>query len=264
MTSFVASPSFDVQSLKGSHLLLPSVSIGNVPQLTCDLIIHTLHLSRVGFIDSDAVIPVIGQYEDQSNGVSVPIEVYQSKDRQWTVIQQRSPTLKGKKQSLISGLINFIESAQFAKVVLLTSLDAARRLDSQISSIPFRVVGDSASVQDIIQAINVPELETEQQQQQDVDTNMTSSASSPSLPSMHGAGIARSLYQQLLDAKVNVIMFCIFVLEGDNVQDSVEFANVLNTYYQIKSNGANASSSWTPPKSWEYLFGTPFNAEIYQ
>ncbi|CAO3598918.1 unnamed protein product [Absidia cylindrospora] len=260
MTSFVASPSFHIQLLKGSHFLLPSVSIGNVPQLTCDLIIHTLHLSRVGFIDSDAVIPVIGQFEDQPIGISVPIEVYQSDNRQWTVIQQRSPTLKGKKQSLISGLINFIESAQFAKVVLLTSLDAARRLDSQISSIPFRVVGDSASVQDIIQAINVPELETDQQQQQDVDTDMTSS----SLPSMHGAGISRSLYQQLLDAKVNVIMFCMFVLEGDNVQDSVELANVLNTYYQIKSNGSGASSSWTPPKSWEYLFGTPFNAEIYQ
>ncbi|KAI8338554.1 PAC2 family-domain-containing protein [Chlamydoabsidia padenii] len=254
MSTFIPSPSFDIQSLKDSTLLFPSVSIGNVPQLTCDLIIHTLHLSRVGFIDSDAVIPVVGQREDQSVGISVPIEVYQSKDRQWTVIQQRSPTLKGKRKDLISSLVGFIESAQFAKVVILTSLDASSRLDSQISSIPFRVVGDSGTIQDIYRKIKVPELET-QQQEQDMDTS--------GLPSMSGAGISRSLYQQLVDKKVDVVIFSMFVLEGDNVQDSVELANVVNSYYEIKSTDATPSS-WTPPKSWEYLFGTPFNAEIYQ
>lgn len=59
--------------------------------------------------------------------------VYHSKDKQLTVIQQRSPTLKGKKQNLISTLIDFIKEAQFSKVTILTSLDASRRLDSQIS-----------------------------------------------------------------------------------------------------------------------------------
>ncbi|SAM02570.1 hypothetical protein [Absidia glauca] len=251
MSAFIPSPSFDIHSLKGSHLLLPSVSIGNVPQLTCDLIIHTLQLTRVGSIDSDAVIPVVGQREDQSVGISVPIEVYQSADRQWTVIQQRSPTLPGKRKDLIASLVAFIESAQFARVVLLASLDASRRLDSQIASIPFRVVGDTTTVQDIYQKIKVPELETQQQQE------MTTSQ----LPSMPGAGISRSLYQQLYDSKVNVVLFSMFVLEGDNGQDSVELANVINSYYQIKPEGKDA---WTPPKSWEYLFGTPFNAEIYQ
>ncbi|KAI8082974.1 PAC2 family-domain-containing protein [Halteromyces radiatus] len=262
-SSFIPSASYDISLLKDSQLLLPSVSIGNVPQLTCDLIIHTLHLKRVGFISSDAVIPVVGQYEDQQAiGISVPIEVYQSKDRRWTVIQQRSPTLKGKKQSLISTLITFIASAGFSQVVILTSLDAARRLDSQISGIPFRVVGDVNTVQDIYQTIQVPNLEmppTEQQQKEDIDMTST-------LPPMPGAGIARSLYQQLQEKKTKVIMFCMFVLEGDNVQDSVELANLLNTYYHIKSKDTdiNNSGAWTPPKSWECLFGTPFNAEIYQ
>jgi hypothetical protein len=66
------------------------------------------------------------------------------------------------------------------------------------------VVGDTTTVQDIYQKIKVPELETQQQQE------MTTSQ----LPSMPGAGISRSLYQQLYDSKVNVVLFSMFVLEG--------------------------------------------------
>lgn len=72
------------------------------------------------------------------------------------------------------------------------------------------MVGDTTTVQDIYQKINVPELET-QQQQQDMTTSQ--------LPSMPGAGISRSLYQQLCDSKVNVVLFSMFVLEGGKFGD---------------------------------------------
>ena len=51
------------------------VSIGNVPQLTADLLIHTFHFERVGFIDTDTVIPVSSQREDNNQiGSTTPIE----------------------------------------------------------------------------------------------------------------------------------------------------------------------------------------------
>ena len=40
--------------------LQPSVSVGNVGQLTVDLIVSTLHMDRVGYLTTDAVYPIIG------------------------------------------------------------------------------------------------------------------------------------------------------------------------------------------------------------
>ena len=36
------------------------MSVGNVGQLTIDLIVSTLHMDRVGYLSTDAVYPVIG------------------------------------------------------------------------------------------------------------------------------------------------------------------------------------------------------------
>ncbi|KAI8065504.1 PAC2 family-domain-containing protein [Gongronella butleri] len=253
--SFIPSAAFDPSLLKGSHLFIPAVSIGNVPQLTCDLIVHTLKLTRVGAIDSDAVIPVVGQREDSENGVSVPIEVYQSGDHRLTVVQQRAPTLPGRKKELVAALAAFIVSGQFEHVTLVASLDAARRVDAQISSVPFRVLGPQDIVKEIHARIGVPEMEPDQATSEEPSMSL--------LPSMPGGGMTRALYQQLTEAStVEVTLFSMFVLEGDNVQDSVAFANVLNSYYTLLPQ--DGSSSWTPPKSWEYLFGTPYNKELYQ
>jgi hypothetical protein len=52
------------------------------------------------------------------------------------------------------------------------------------------------------------------------------------------------------------------LLHIDNVQDSIEYANFVNTLLKIEIDGQ--LTGWTPPKSWEFLFGTPFNAELYQ
>lgn len=38
----------------------PSVSVGNVGQMTTDLLISTLGLSAVGYLYTDCVVPVVG------------------------------------------------------------------------------------------------------------------------------------------------------------------------------------------------------------
>lgn len=68
----------------------------------------------------------------------------------------------------------------------------------------------------------------------------------------------------------------------DNVNDAVLFANMFNTLFQLRADqGKNGNGkedrgatfsltavvfigSWTPPPSWDFLFGTPFNQELYQ
>ncbi|KAG1142440.1 hypothetical protein G6F37_008342 [Rhizopus arrhizus] len=189
MSLFVPVPNYNADQLKGSILILPMVSIGNVPQLTADLFIHTFSLDRVGFLDTDTVTPVSSLREDSQLGATVPIEVYQSRDRQWTCIQQRSPTIKGKRKSYVDELVQF--ASHFDRVVLLTSMDASSRLDSQINSVPFRVLG-----QDVTRSIElgVPQLEQTEERLY--------------LP---GSGLTRHVYEKLQD---KATLFIMFALEG--------------------------------------------------
>ena len=41
-------------------ILQPSVSVGNVGQLTCDLIINTLQMKKVGYFCPKCFLPVVG------------------------------------------------------------------------------------------------------------------------------------------------------------------------------------------------------------
>ncbi|KAF9904822.1 Proteasome assembly chaperone 2 [Lobosporangium transversale] len=160
MNTFVASPGFDVSRLKGTTLILPSVSIGNVPQLTIDLLLATLKLDRVGCIEDENVVPVLGPADSvldpmtpstirKNNNVAAPaatraeatgpalalaVEVFQSKDGKWTLIQQRSPTVHHRSHHYTDNLIQFIKESGFGQVVLLTSADGARRIDIQLQA----------------------------------------------------------------------------------------------------------------------------------
>ncbi|KAI9483027.1 MAG: PAC2 family-domain-containing protein [Benjaminiella poitrasii] len=250
--SFVPVSNFDLDSFKSSTLILPTVSIGNVPQLVVDLLIQTFKLERVGFLEDDYVMPIAGIREDVDQpGVTVPIEVFQSKDKLWTSIQQRSPTVKGKRDEFIKQIKEF--ATKFARVVILTSMDASRRLDSQLQGEPFRVYGEGSLIMRAV-SLSVPVLENfELEYSQD----STEDRRKIHLP---GSGLARHLYEALSE-QVETTLLIMFALEGDNAQDGVEFARFVNTLLKIQTTGL---SSWTIPKSWEYLFGTPYNAELYQ
>jgi proteasome assembly chaperone 2 len=102
-------------------------------------------------------------------------------------------------------------SQHFDRTVIVTSMDAARRLDSQINSpVPFRTLG--------IHLDGVATLELEEQEDK-----------------IPGSGLAMHLYKALKAPSLAVM----FALEGDNVQDSIEYANFLNTLLKIKLGKLN-------------------------
>lgn len=57
-----------------NKLLQPVVSVANVPQLTVDLLIATLGLERIGLFDVRDLVPVVGAREDETPGVTTPLE----------------------------------------------------------------------------------------------------------------------------------------------------------------------------------------------
>ncbi|KAG0262602.1 Proteasome assembly chaperone 2 [Actinomortierella ambigua] len=130
-----------------------------------DLLLSTLSLERVGCIEDENVVPVLGpsDREGSASGLTLTIEVYQSKDGKWTLIQQRSPTVQHRSPQYTQNLLRFIQDSQFATVIVLASADGARRIDIQLAGTPVRYIGSPAlpsALVDTLQSLAIRPLET--------------------------------------------------------------------------------------------------------
>jgi hypothetical protein len=71
-------PGSPVPEFKGSTLVLPSISIGNVPQLAVDLLVTTLTVPLVGYLTSPYLVPCAGTVESSgifgNGGIACPLE----------------------------------------------------------------------------------------------------------------------------------------------------------------------------------------------
>ncbi|KNC85278.1 hypothetical protein SARC_02537 [Sphaeroforma arctica JP610] len=136
----------DVPDFSGYTLVLPAVSIGNVPQLTVDLLISTLAPKRVGFLHDRALLPVFGcdAYSESGHNSTTSADVYMCEEKQLAIIQQRSPAIKSQRRHLADRMTEWITAANFGSVVLLTSSDANNSGDNTMlaNSASLRYVGN--------------------------------------------------------------------------------------------------------------------------
>lgn len=137
----------DIPELKGSVLVLPALSLGNVGQLAIDAMVVTLGAESVGFVEDDAVVPVVGNdvFSKLGTGVASPsLEVFHRKregsEFPVTMLQQRSPVVRGQNKAFAKRIALFIQNIGFSHVILLLSSDATRRLDCQLSGTQMRCI----------------------------------------------------------------------------------------------------------------------------
>ncbi|ESW03882.1 hypothetical protein PHAVU_011G049700 [Phaseolus vulgaris] len=109
-----------------STLILPALSIGNVGQLVADLLISSIGSERVGYLDDPNVLPCVGNdaYGPFPQGyVALPLEAYDSPSNALTVIQQRSPVIKGMMVEFAKNMADFLASSGKKHIIVLSSLD---------------------------------------------------------------------------------------------------------------------------------------------
>ncbi|XP_048128912.1 proteasome assembly chaperone 2 isoform X2 [Rhodamnia argentea] len=107
-------------------LVLPALSIGNVGQLAVDLLVSTLRAERTGFLDDPNILPCIGNdaYGPVPSGeLALPLEAYGSPSNAVTLVQQRSPVIKGMMIEFAKNLADFAVSSGKKHIVVLSSLD---------------------------------------------------------------------------------------------------------------------------------------------
>ncbi|PLW18314.1 hypothetical protein PCANC_12501 [Puccinia coronata f. sp. avenae] len=265
-----SSPELDQRIFKGSILVLPVVSLGNVPQLAVDLMIHGPHLGpieKVGMLDSKDHIPVIGaidhpvglpQSQHVLNQVTTPIQVYQTRDKRYTFVQQRSPVIKARKHSHLESMKEWISAAGFDSVLVLVSVDGATRSDAHLRhpSPFFHYVPSHKLERETIISRVIKNKYASFVAKDDSD-----------VPIFSAGGLASRLLSALTSSSaqdppsVQVNSLVVYVAEGDNRIDAKLLAcEILSLFNHIRSDldghgeadiPTLSLDAWPEPLSWK-------------
>lgn len=261
-------------------LVIPLVSTGNVPQLTVDLLLHSLssEFNFVKSVDSTHLHPFVGPLDyvlDQPGPVlfsktapgktySTALELFYNESKRVYVLQQRTPVIRGYLNNYVKDIvIPLVEEYKIEEVVILDSFGAldqdvveATTLSARTSS---NFISDGncevGSVADIVRNF-----------QQSLNLSQRSISSLPcSLFTFSPQGIQQeiSTKQQvfnfayhLLNASLSSlkhIRYCsAFVHEGDNSED----AHLLCDHLPHVIDSLGKLPVHTPPVSWKGVYGS--------
>ncbi|KAI9136992.1 PAC2 family-domain-containing protein [Paraphysoderma sedebokerense] len=254
---------------KDSTLLMPTISTANISQLSIDLIVSSLDLKKVGYVVTPYVLPIAGVNAftgDIKDGLSTAMEVFQTEDKSLTVVQQRTPIVKGFARQFTNDLMTWIRGCVFSQVIFLSGADATLRIDSQLESTPtLRIFTSEAANKkyanllsgthknETFADIKILEERTAQEP--------VMSEHGPMQPvKAPGAGILNrimaSCEQDLKD--IPIIGFIIFSMEGDNLPDTYAAVDGLVGLLRKVVSPMKAplsSLKYKPPRSWNGLYG---------
>ncbi|KAH3764605.1 proteasome assembly chaperone 2 [Pelomyxa schiedti] len=218
----------------GCPIIVPALTIGNVPQMACDLLIHNSHANRVGYICSDDVVATCGvdAYTPPSSGVvHTSVELYECPRPTGSVfiLQQRSPVRQGCGLQYAASLSKWLKDSGFSHVVLLVSIDAGR-VPPQEGSLRF-------FVNNLESALST--LSPMGQKVTESDLLMLSE-DSPSL----------ALWKFSKESALPFVVLETVCHEGDNVVDAVQFTCQVNDYLHLLPVTENPRI--TVPPSWSH------------
>ena len=223
-------------------VVIPTVSCANVPQLACDLLVHTLQLKLVERLPNHELYPFAAAREDPGGqpGVCTSLEVMG--DSELLVVAQRSPPLPGLEERFVSTLIAELKKHDIDRVILLTSADATYRNDAQLSQGPLIPLDLDHAVEQLSRS-DVRDGEQDEDYYEEEGSGR-----------LHGTGELRQLLSATRELGP-VDCWCLFAHQGDNRADAAHMAT-----HVLKLLDKPADKLIEPP-SWQTLFGPPLGED---
>jgi len=246
----------DDLKVEGYTLIVPSVSVGNVGQLSVDLLISTLGLSRIGRIFNDCFIPLVGAdpYDESNEDICTAVDIYASHEKKLVAIQIRSLVAK-RPTSFFHEVLNFVTDYKIAKVIILTSSFGHEKRDEQLRTVPFRYLAtDNMTAECGKQFEELSWIGLEPKQDE---------FSGQPILQIHGGGFAKTLFDTLQKENVPCIVILKYCSEGDNIPDACELVNYSNRFLKIVSVNDDNLCKFKFPPSWKFLFGNLPPRELY-
>ncbi|XP_023950636.2 proteasome assembly chaperone 2 [Bicyclus anynana] len=231
----------------GYTLIIPSVAVGNVGQLSCDLLISSLNMVKIASIYSPAQIPVIGYdpYDLKSNSLSTSCDIYISDIRKLLVLQLRAPLVHKYASGFLKDVVSTFREKQITDVIILTSSFAHEK--KHILSSPFRFVASEGNphTQNVRKA------------------NLVKHEENTGEPKVFGGGFASLLYKICLEYKLPCLILYKYCSEGDNIPDAYDMVQNLSNVVPIFAENQDLLTQLKQPVSWTLLFGRPPPQDIY-
>lgn len=232
-------------SLSGYTFVIPSLAVGNVPQLAVDLIIESLKMTKIGFAFHSAIVPVIGPpafAHASETEVTTSFEAFVCEEKKLVALQLRAPVAAKLLQSFLDELVSFLQESQPSQVIILGSCFSHERHDAALKRKLEYVGNDSfctAFEEHLTGFVQHPENKLPWQ------------------------GFATKLYEAVKSKLHNVPIGVLFayVSEGDNVQDAKDLALFLDNCLAIFT--IKDPVTLPIPMSWKLLFGNAGPVELF-
>ncbi|CAH6720374.1 proteasome assembly chaperone 2 [[Candida] jaroonii] len=218
-----------MNQIKNSTLIIPCVSIGNVPQLTVDLLVHNLEFKKLCSLNDEFLYPFLSPIDQlpndsPSSDLSTSLELYYSEKHNLSLIQQRSPIIPGFVQLFYKKIQQLIVENDISRVFILDSGDLGL-IDN---------VGDNIKVfsNDLTKSIE-----------------SLSISSQDAIKPLDKKTYDNSKIVKYFDLNVEVVVLSIYVYEGENFNEAITLGNKLLTYLSIEE------TKWNTPVSWQGVYG---------
>jgi proteasome assembly chaperone 2 len=227
----------------GFTLVIPSVSVGNVPQLTVDLIIQNLKMEKVGTVFHRCLVPIIGSSPfDHVQDNSSAAELFVCEQKNLILLQIRTPLTASTSSDFFQDFLNFTKRESIHRIVLLTSCFSYEQKSHIGSNLCEYMQNDK------FKSENQFDLSTDWMLRED--------------DNIFGKGFSLKLFKTLNE--VSCVNFIIYVNEGDNSTDAEIFLKRINKFLQLfPTDQKSGRLSITFPQSWKYLFGQENTVDVY-
>ncbi|ENN78399.1 hypothetical protein HUJ04_003995 [Dendroctonus ponderosae] len=222
--------------LAGYTLVVPSVSVGNVPQLTVDLLVMSLKMENVATLWHPGLTACVGTdpFYCDVTAVSTACELYINKELKIATIQLRSSIETKLVLKFLNDLIDCIVQLKFQRVFILgTGFDYELHNISNKNFLYF--VTSAGDSEEISKSTSSKVLE--------LDYN--------GKHTVRGSGFATKLYE-ITNNQVNATLLIKYISEGENIHDAQQFLHKLFQFLEFK-----APSVIPFPSSWHYIYGGP-------
>ncbi|KAJ6221465.1 hypothetical protein RDWZM_000010 [Blomia tropicalis] len=274
-------------------LIIPCVSVGNVPQLTVDLLVNTFlkindfdaskekDLQLVGYIRSKHVYPFAGPDPFALHGsmLATSIQVFASDSKKLVIIQQRSPIYQEHRNDFYDELINWISPQKFSQIIFLSSsFDHYLSPDIGVgTNFPIKYMGSNLDQQ--LQMYLEEKLDINPIQSVDPCKMNDETDRKIHLP---GSGSARAYLKcfnaALKSRQTKLICLVMYCSEGDNRLHSFKMADkiakLINRSEQVlklkpmrlddeSGDCGQGEYEWSVPFSWRAMFGDEPPSEIF-
>lgn len=213
-------------------LIIPSVSVGNVGQLTNDLLISVFNLKLVGTVYHKAIIPAVGPNPyDPTADICVACELYACQKNKVAILQLRTSIEQKFADEFFEEFKAYISLEKFKQVIILTSTYAHEM--HNINTSQYRYITNQNT--DIFEKLNILPMEVSRNGSYVI----------------YGGGFAFKLYNKLKEIATTFVLIK-YTSEGDNRPDAYSMFTVVNEII-----GITQPKEMKQPYSWNLVYGGP-------